>query len=137
MTRLDDRPVSKQTLHEVIGECNQSVIRKFSKGMKEVREVKGTIVSKDELDWHAVRLTCEDSRLSLQRMGEPFLILDLSKTDPCDIDQDTFNFMLDVAAAMLNIEDTYPSGKSTKSMKWEIMQSDGFKLGRAILRSRV
>ena len=70
-------------------------------------------------------------------MGEPFLVVDLSKTDVCDIDQDRFNFMLDVAAAMLNLEETHPSGKATKSLKWDIMQSDGFKLVREVLRSRV
>ena len=45
--------------------------------------------------------------------------------------------MLDVAAAMLNLEETDPSGKATKSLKWDIMQSDGFKLGREVLRSRI
>ena len=45
--------------------------------------------------------------------------------------------MLDVAAAMLNIEDIHPTGKATKNLKWEIEQSEGFKLGRAVLRSRM
>ena len=86
MTRLDDRPVSRQALLDVIEECNQSVMKKFNKGMKEVRMATSRIMTKANLDWHGVRLTCEDRRLSLQRMGESCLTVDLSKTDPCNID---------------------------------------------------
>ena len=136
LTRLGDSPISKQTLLEVIEECNQSVTRKFSKGMKEVREVKSKVVPKTDLDYYAIHLTCEDRRLSLQRMGEAYLALDLSKQTVGDIIMDMFDFMLGVSASMLDL-DAAPKGKETKNLKWRIENSEGFKYARTVLLSRI
>ena len=137
LTRLGDKMVTKDTLLEVIAACNESVIKKFSKGMKEVHEIKSKIVPQTELDYRAIHLTCEDRRLSMRRMGEPFLAVDVSKTEVHDIDMDMFDFLIDVSAAMLDVEATQPTGRATKALKRRVMSTEGFTLGRRVLASRL
>ena len=117
LTRLGGKMVTKTTLLEVIAACSESVIKKFSKGMKEVHEIKSKIVLPTELDHRAVHLTCESRHLSMRRMGDPFLAVDVSKTQVHDIDETMFEFLIDVSAAMLDVEATAPTSRAKKAMK--------------------
>ena len=137
LTRLGDKMVTKETLLEVIAACNESVFKKFSKGMKEVHEIKSKIVHPMELQERAVHLTCESRHLSMRRMGDPFLAVDVSKTQVHDIDMAMFDFLIDVSAAMLDVETTQPTGKATKALKHKVMSSAGFSMGRRALESRL
>ena len=137
LTRLGGKPVTKETLLEVIAACNESVFKKFSKGMKEVHEIKSKIVHPMELQERAVHLTCESRHLSMRRMGDPFLAVDVSKTQVHDIDIGQFEFLIDVSAAMLDVEATAPNGAQTRRLKWKIMDSEGFQMGRRVLRSKI
>ena len=122
---------------EVIETANAAVLTKFRRGMREVKQVNSIDVTKDMLSKRAVRLTCEDRRLSIGRMGESFYSIDVSTSSVYNIEPNTFEFMLNVSAAMLDLDATHPQQKSFKKIKHEVMMTDGFKYGRVLLESKL
>ena len=121
----------------MIRECNESVSKKFSNGIKEVREITSIKVEDDVLESRAIHLVCEDRRLSMMRMGLPFQVIDLNKSEVGDIEPEWFAFLIDVSAGMLDVENVPATGKATRKMKWQITESDGFQLCRKKLRCHV
>ena len=121
----------------MIRECNESVSKKFSNGIKEVREITSIQVPDKFLESRSIHLVCEDRRLSMMRMGLPFQVVDLTKSEVDDIEPEWFEFLIEVSAGMLDVENAPASGKNTKRMKWEITESDGFKLCRKKLKSNL
>jgi hypothetical protein len=136
LTVLDGRPIRKQTVLQVIEECNKQVHAVFSEGIAEATVASSTIVPQSMLDQLAVRLVCEDRRLSMQRVGDSYLALDMSRQQLSPIDINMFDFMLDVSAAMLEFDLTQASPQARKLM-YRIQESDGYVLARRVLRARM
>ena len=138
LTQLDGRDItiSKDTLLEVIAACNDSVSKKFSIGKKEVREIKSKVVTDVELALRQVHLICQDGCPSMHRMGHPYCALDLSKSVVHDIEEAEFQFLIEVSAAMLDVEAVpVPAMSPAMKLKKEIMDSAGFKKARTLLKS--
>jgi len=136
LTVLDGRPISKETVLQVIEECNQSVHAVFRKGIAEAAVVSSTTVPQSKLDQLAVRLVCEDRRLSMQRMGDSYLALDMSQQQLAPIDINLFDFMLDVSASMLDL-DLNQASPQAKKLVHRIQESPGYVLARHVLRARM
>jgi hypothetical protein len=136
LTVLDGKPVSRETLLQVIDECNQQVHCVFSKAVAEAVSVCSKVVPQHQLDQLSVHLVCEDRRLSMQRMGVKYLALDMSQQRLAPIDSDLFDFMLDASAAMMDFELTTLSPQARKLAN-QIHTSAGYGLARAALRARM
>ena len=72
MHRLGEREISKKTLLEVIETINATVLTKFRRGMREVRQVTSCDVTSDLMAQRSVHLIGEDRNLSFDRMGESY-----------------------------------------------------------------
>ena len=137
LTQLDGRDItiSKDTLLEVIAACNDSVSKKFSIGKKEVREIMSKTLTPLEYVLRQVDLICEHGYPSMHRMGHPYWAIDLSKSVVHDIEEAEFQFLIEVSAALLDVE-AAPACAATKELKSEVMHSDGFRMARRMLKRK-
>ena len=109
----------------------------FQQGVREVKEFKSMVVDQWDLDAAAVRMVCEHPSLSLPVFGQPFFAVDLTMitgSGLAEIDPGDFDYMLDVSAALLDIEHTEANGPAAGRLKWQIQEEDGYKEGRKLLR---
>ena len=142
LTILDGKEVNitKDTLLEVIDQCNAEVVKKFrkGKGMQEVREFTSATPTQEQLDSLNVHLFCEDMRLSMATGGHPFWAIDMNeyKKEIEDIDLDKFEYLLDASAACLAIEDAPVTGDSQKRIRRQIQWSEAFDKGRKVIKRK-
>jgi hypothetical protein len=135
LTVLDGKPVSRESLMSVIEECNQHVHGVFSKGVSAAVQVTSMQVPQCELDRLAVHLVCEDPRLSLPRMGLQYLALDMNQHQQVSpIDLDLFDFMLDVAAALMDFPDMM-HGPQAEKVAHQVLNSLGYACTRKALKA--
>ena len=119
-----------------IASVNASVAKKFAKGVDEVITVCAKKVSPEELKYAGVRLVCEDARLSFPSFGKEYQAIDLKRCKGVEaLNEEEFNFYLDVCAAVLDVENMWPSTPSDNKVKLQILAGEGFKKGRAALLS--
>ena len=109
--------------------------KKFSKGVSEIVTCKSKVVSKWEVEETGARFVCEDARLSMPHMGKEFQAIDLKlcNRDVPQIDADELDFVLDLAAAALDVEKHDAKTPSEKKIKWAFLESEGFKRARNAL----
>ena len=74
-------------------------------------------------------IVCEDPRLSMPCMGKEFQAIDLKRCnrDVPKIDTDELNFVLDLAAAALDVETSEAKTPSERKIKRAFLESEGFK----------
>ena len=101
-------------------------------------------VPKHMLDAANVDIICQDPRLSMPSPGRRMLVIKQSSIEKNGksvepIDAAELSVLLDIAASAYCIEDVHPSkkAKAYRDIKDQIMQSEGFKSGRAGIRSRM
>lgn len=138
LTQLDGRDItiSKDTLHNVIAACSDSLSKKFSIGTTEVRAIRSKKVTTTTLASKHIQLVCLHTRPSMHMMGYPYLAFDVSKSVVHDIEEGEFKLLIEVSAAMLDVEAVpVPAMSPAMKLKKEIMDSAGFKKARTLLKS--
>ncbi len=74
---INGREITKDLLMDVFSTLDDQISAKFSKGVKEVRRVKGYRPTAEELRWTVAHIACEDPSLSLPSSGMDFQAIDL------------------------------------------------------------
>jgi hypothetical protein len=113
---LHGEPVTKESLLRAIGALHDKA-RKHLMNFAEVRQV----IAKDPSET-GVTVVCEDSRLSLSRVGESVHALVVNGNEvpiaaPVDLDE-----VFATAGAFMTVDTYQPAGKSQKSTHWKFME---------------
>ena len=103
---LAGRQLTTENYRIAIQIINDRMGRKFSKGVSEIVTCKSRVVDSWEVEETGARFVCEDPRLSMPCMGKEFQAIDLKRCnrDVPKIDADELHFVLDLAAAALDVE---------------------------------
>ncbi len=117
----------------VIETSNADVDRKFSQGVREVRALTCEVPPKADLDYHGVRLTCEDPRLSLNASGIKYLAVDLKGTEVETMEDGEMEDLLYSMSACLDVEAFKPDGPSQTRMRYEVMEHPAFLRSRRLM----
>ena len=109
---------------------------KFEKGVKEVVSFTSRLVEDWELNQLGAHIVCEDPRLSIYTYSKEYKAVDLKlcRQDIPVMRETEFSFMLDLAAAALDIENAATSGPAERRIQRDVMQSEGFMCARQALR---
>jgi len=144
LTELDGEVVSEDALLGALAAIQKRVEKMFSKGMGEVTVEYSKPVPQHKLDEANVDIICQDPRLSMPSLGRRMLVIKRSSIEKNDktvntIDPHEMSFLLDIAANTYGIETAYvgKSAKTYKAIKQQILDSEGFALGRAGIRARM
>ena len=144
LTELDGAVVSDDALLGALDAIQKRVEKMFSKGMDEVTVEYSKPVPQHKLDEANVAIICQNPRLSMPSPGRRMLVIKRSSIEKNGktlktIDSDEMSFLLDIVASTYGIEQIHPGRKamSTKAIRQQILDSDGFKLGRAGIRARM
>ena len=118
LTALGGRPVTKEHLLAVIKELNDAVEGKLFKFAET------TTCTAQPVDNGCI-IYCEDERLSMKRPGTTYKALDLDgRNEPLRmLEPDEQEFIIDVAAAFMNIEGAVPQGPAMKKTQQALMSS--------------
>jgi len=144
LTELDGKAVDEEALLGAFETIQRRVEKKFSKGMDEVSVEYSKRVEPHQLLAANVKIICQDPRLSMPSPGRRMLVIKKStivnngkSVEP--IDPDVLSDLLDIAASAYCIEDVHlgKRAKSSKNVRAQIMDSEGFKAGRDSIRSRI
>ena len=143
LTQLNGKPVSDEALLEALALLQKKVENKFSKGMREISVEWSQVVSREQLDAANVDIICQDPTLSMPGPGRRMLVIkkDLIEQNGrqlLEIDPMEFHALLDIAASTYDIENTETKpGTADRKLQWRIQQSEGFRLGRTAIQSRM
>ena len=136
--------MSEEALLGALAAIQNRVEKKFSKGMNEVTVEYSKPVPRHKLDEANVDIICQDPRLSMPSPGRRMLVIkriSIEKNDKTvnTIDPDDLSFLLNIAASTYCIETSHvgKNAKAYKTIKQQILSSDGFALGRAGIRARM
>ena len=133
--QLGGRDVTYKSLLSVISELNDSVSKKFQRGVREVREIRSCMPTAEQLNWDGIHPVCEHVALSFPNYGVSYHVTDLTHlvgTIP-EIDEEEMDEFLDMSGAMLDIENVWPPGDGGKRQKSNILASKSFKAARTYL----
>ena len=128
--------VDVDVLMEMVSRMNKKVSHKFSRVIPEVEVVKCKDISSD-IESRNMRLVCEDSRLSLRCVGGVFKGINLSGKNVPEVDSKHLDFVLDVLASSLDVENKQLTGPAERKVKARLLESAVFKLGRDLARSKL
>ena len=128
--------VDVDVLMEMVSRMNKKVSHKFSRVIPEVEVVKCKDISSD-IESRNMCLVCEDSRLSLRCVGGVFKGINLSGKNVPEVDAKHLDFVLDVLASSLDVENKQLTGPAEKKVKARLLESAVFKLGRDLARSKL
>ena len=119
LTALDGRPVTKEHLLEVIKELNDTVEGKLFKFAE------ATTCTAQPVDNGCI-IYCEDERLSMKRPGTTYRALDLDgRNEPLRmLEPDEQEFIIDVAAAIMNIEGGVAEGPAMKKTQQALLSNN-------------
>ena len=128
--------VDVDVLMEMVSRMNKKVSHKFSRGIPEVEVVKCKDISSD-IESRNMRVVSEDSRLSHRCVGGVFKGINLSGKNVPEVDAKHLDFVLDVLASSLDVENKQLTGPAEKKVKDRLLESAVFKLGREFARSKL
>jgi hypothetical protein len=143
LSAIGGQPVTQEAILGALALVETKVMAKFSKGhMREVKWVRSMCVAKEKLDERNIDIVCDSPQLCLKSYNEPYMVIDKALIDANGhvvevIDQAYLHYLLDIAASSYALEDTWPTGDATKKLKWAMLESPGFKEGRAAILSRM
>jgi hypothetical protein len=142
LTALGDRTITEGNLLAALTVIQNTVQAKFSKGMKETRMAVSKRIPQDDLDYAQVDIICQSHVLSMPGPGRKFLVIDktLIERDGREVEvinEKFFNYLLDVASSTYAVEDMRPSGDGGKAMKYLILGTEGFAVGRSAIASSI
>ena len=135
METLADRPITRESILQMIETLNKETHRRFTMGS--IAEVV-RITAQSPVNALAeanCRLYCEDERLSLRGPGFQFNAINpkLCTTPVTAISPEELDDLLDGAAAGLNVEEGPSTNANQKAIKRQVMDSPGFRRGRQLL----
>ena len=126
---LGNRSATYKSLLSVISELNELVSKKFQRGVREVRELRSCMPTKQQLEWDGIHPVCEHVALSFPNYGVSYHVTDLSHLvgKIFEIDEKEMDLLLDISAAILDVENVWPSGDGGKRQKRKVLASPVFK----------
>ena len=112
--------------------------KKFIRGVKEVVTCTSKSIDDWEMESSGARIVCEDPRLSIPCFGKEYkaINLKLCNRDVSVTEESELNFVLDLAAAAMDIENAQTKGPAERRIREKMLASEGFARARKALRGR-
>jgi hypothetical protein len=118
---------------ETLSRANEQKLRWL---LPEVKQFRCADPAKDHYAYQ-FRMYCEDPRLSLAKVGQPFHAADLSGLDVTALASSEVDLLIDVCAAALNFEQRTGLTKSERAIQWALDTNPRVHQARGMMLSRI
>ena len=102
---LGDRPVTYEALLETIEEMNKA---RDSRLGQLVEVTMCTSSDPETLGFYGIKVYCENDKLSMAAPGFRYKAIDLTKTDMLPLEPEDVQYLLEVAAAFMDLDCLHP-----------------------------